>query len=79
MLNDFAGLRYLEKNANKKRIRHDDVLKLHRLLIAGVMDQGEAGRYRATGVRVGDYVPPRATDVSGLMFELLEWWNCDAE
>lgn len=79
VLNYFAGLRYIEKNANKKRIRHDDVLKLHRLLAAGVMDQGEAGRYRSTGVRVGDYVAPRAADVSGLMFELLEWWNSEAE
>ncbi len=79
VLNYFAGLRYIEKNANKKRIRHDDVLKLHRLLVAGVMDQGQAGRYRTISVRVGDYVPPRAADVSGLMFELLEWWNSDAE
>ncbi len=79
VLNYFAGLRYIEKNANKKSIRHDDVLKLHRLLAAGVMDQGEAGRYRTTGVRVGDYVAPRAADVSGLMFELLEWWNSEAE
>ncbi len=79
VLNYFAGLRYIEKNANKKRIRHDDVFKLHRLLAAGVMDQGEAGRYRTTGVRVGDYVAPRAADVSGLMFELLEWWNSEAE
>lgn len=79
VLNYFAGLRYIEKNANKKRIRHDDVFKLHRLLAAGVMDQGEAGRYRTTGVRVGDYVAPRAAEVSGLMFELLEWWNSEAE
>lgn len=78
VLNYFAALRHIEKNANKKSIRHDDVLKLHRLLAAGVMDQGEAGRYRTTGVRVGDYVAPRAADVSGLMFELLEWWNIEA-
>lgn len=78
VLNYFAALRHIEKNANKKSIRHDDVLKLHRLLAAGVMDQGEAGRYRTMGVRVGDYVAPRAADVSGLMFELLEWWNSEA-
>ena len=39
------------------------------------MDQGEAGRYRTIAVRVGSYVPPAPADVSGLMFELLEWWN----
>lgn len=75
VLNYFAGLRYLEKNVEKKIIRHEDVLKLHRILSDKVMDQGEAGRYRTIGVRVGRYVPPPPQDVSGLMFELLEWWN----
>ncbi len=75
VLNYFAGLRYIEKNANKKTIRHNDVFALHRLLADGVMDQGQAGRYRTMAVRVGDYVPPPPSDVSGLMFELLEWWG----
>lgn len=75
VLNYFAGLRYVEKNAYKKIVRHEDVFKLHRILAAGVMDQGEAGRYRTIAVRVGRYVPPAPSDVSGLMFELLEWWN----
>ncbi len=39
------------------------------------MDQGEAGRYRMIRVKVGPYLPPPPEDVSGLMFELLEWWN----
>jgi Fic family protein len=39
------------------------------------MDQGEAGRYRTIHVRVGPHVPPPPSDVSGLMFELLGWWN----
>ena len=39
------------------------------------MDQGTAGSYRTTQVRVGNHFPPAAVDVSGLMFELLEWWN----
>lgn len=75
VLNYFAGLRYVEKNVDKKIVRHEDVLKLHRILAVGVMDQGEAGRYRTTAVRVGRYAPPAPGDVSGLMFELLEWWN----
>jgi Fic family protein len=29
-------------------------------------------------VRVGNHFPPAAADVSGLMFELLDWWNKDA-
>jgi Fic family protein len=78
VLNYFAGLRYVEKNAAKQTIRHEDVLRLHRILAAGVMDQGEAGRYRSIAVRVGRHVPPPPEDVSGLMFELLEWWNKQA-
>ncbi len=75
VLNYFAGLRFVEKNAAKKTLRHEDVLKLHRLLAGDVMDQGAAGRYRTIAVRVGKYLPPPPADVSGLMFELLEWWN----
>ena len=75
VLNYFAGLRYVEKNAKKKAIRHDDLFELHRILADTVMDQGTAGSYRTISVRVGKHIPPPATDVSGLMFELLEWWN----
>lgn len=75
VLNYFAGLRYVEKNAAKKRLRDEDIFSLHRILASGVMDQGEAGRYRTISVRVGSYVPPPPGDVSGLMMELLDWWN----
>ena len=78
VLNYFAGLSYVEKHAGKKNISHEDVSKLHRILADGVMDQGEAGRYRSSAVRVGRYVPPAPGDVSGLMFELLEWWSAQA-
>lgn len=78
VINHFAGLRYVEKNAALESIRHDDVLELHRILAGEVMDQGEAGRYRTISVRVGSYLPPPADAVSGLMFELLEWWNTGA-
>jgi Fic family protein len=78
VLNYFAALRHIEKNAAKKKLRHEDVLKLHRILTVDVMQQREPGRYRMFGVRVGSYVPPPPQDVSGLMFELLEWWNRQA-
>jgi Fic family protein len=52
---------------------------LHKVIAGGgVMDQGTAGRYRTVAVRVGKYVPPPASEVSGLMFELLAWWNTEA-
>jgi Fic family protein len=75
VVNYFAGLRHVEKHAGQKTLRHEDVFALHRILAKGVMDQGEAGRYRTIAVRVGRYVPPPPDEVSGLMFELIEWWN----
>jgi Fic family protein len=80
VLNYFAGLRHVEQRAKRKgRIRHEDLFRLHRILAKGVMDQGEAGRYRTMKVRVGDYQPPEPGMVSGLMFELLGWWNDAAQ
>jgi Fic family protein len=75
VLNCFAGLRFVEKQAMKKTIRHKDLFELHRILAGEAMDQGTAGSYRTIQVRVGNHFPPAAVDVSGLMFELLEWWN----
>jgi len=75
VLNYFTGLRFVEKQATKKAIRHEDLFELHRILAGDVMDQGTAGSYRTIQVRVGNHFPPAAVDVSGLMFELLEWWN----
>jgi len=75
VINYFAGLRFVENNTAKKAIRQTDILELHRILAGEVMDQGEAGKYRMIAVRVGNYLPPPPDAVSGLMFELLEWWN----
>lgn len=76
VLNYFAALRHVEKRAVKKSLNHEDIFHLHAIIAGGeVMDQGEAGRYRTIRVRVGQFVPPPPEDVSGLMFELLEWWN----
>ncbi len=78
VLNYFAALRHVEKHATKKRLTHADILRLHAIIAGQVMDQGKAGRYRTIQVRVGHHVPPPASDVSGLMFDLLEWWTTDA-
>ncbi len=78
VLNYFAALRHVEKQVTKKRLTHEDIFRLHAIIAGEVMDQGEAGCYRAMRVRVGRYVPPPPEDVSGLMFELLEWWNKNA-
>lgn len=78
VLNYFAGLRFIEKNISKKPITHEDLLKLHAIIASDVMDQGKAGRYRDILVRVGRYLPPAPEMVSGLMSELLNWWNQEA-
>jgi Fic family protein len=76
VINYFASLRWMERRARQKKpITHDDLFRLHELLAAEVMDQGEAGRYRTIAVRVGKHLPPPADMVSGLMRELLAWWN----
>src|SRR2546426_3121546 len=75
VLNYFAALRHIERQTDRTRLIHEDVLRLHGIIAGKVMDQGEAGRYRTMRVRVGPYMPPPPEDVSGLMFELLEWWN----
>ncbi len=78
VLNYFAALRHIEKRAAKKHLTHEDILRLHATIAGQVMDQGEAGRYRTIRVRVGAHVPPPPAEVSGLMFELLEWWNSES-
>ena len=76
--NYFAGLRFVEKNAQRSAITHAEVLKLHRIMAAEVMDQGTAGQYRTIRVRVGGYVAPPPEQVHPMMSDLLEWWNKDA-
>ena len=78
VMNYFAGLRYMEKNAQAKILNHEHVLRLHSIIAGGVMDQGDAGRYRNVMVRVGRHVPAPPEQVSGLMRELLDWWNKEA-
>src|SRR5437588_3751388 len=75
VLNYFAALRYIERRPEPKRLTDEDVLRLHGIIGGKVLEQGEAGCYRTIRVRVASYLPPPPEDVSGLMFELLEWWN----
>jgi Fic family protein len=74
-VNYFAGLRFVEQNADKKTLAHEDISRLHKIIAGEAMDQGTAGRYRTIAVLVGRYIPPPPEEVPGLMFELLTWWN----
>lgn len=78
VLNYLAGLRFIEKHVNQRPITHQEILKLHGIIASDVMDQGIAGRYRDIRVRVGRYLPPPPEQVTGLMAELLEWWNAQS-
>ena len=76
--NYFAGLRFVERNAQRSAITNAEVLKLHRIMAGEVMDQGTAGQYRTIRVRVGSYVAPPPKQVQPMMSKLLEWWNKQA-
>lgn len=75
VLNYFAALRFIEKNASKKIVLEKDLLKLHKIISGDVMDQGKAGEFRKIAVRVGNYLPPKPEAVKQLTNELLDWWN----
>src|SRR5438477_10329288 len=45
--NYFAGLRFVEKNAQRSAVTHEAVLTFHRIMAGGVMDQCMAGWYRS--------------------------------
>jgi Fic family protein len=78
VVNYFAGLRFVEKNAQRSAVTDAEVLKLHRIMAGEVMDQGTAGQYRTIRVRVGSYVAPPPDRVQPMMSDLLEWWNKQA-
>jgi Fic family protein len=75
ILNQLAGLRFIEKHQSKKVVTGTDLFRLHKIIASNVMDQGQPGRYRTFGVRVGMHVPPPASEVPDLMRGYLEWWN----
>src|SRR4029077_13560938 len=70
--NYFAGLRFVQKNAHRRGITHAELLKLHRIMVDEVMDQGKAGEYRTIRVKVGDYIAPAPGKVQPMMSDLLK-------
>lgn len=76
VLNYFAALRFIEKNAKAGKIHIRDVLKLHALIgQKGALDREPVGLFRPYAVRVGKHLPPPAKEVPRLMAELLDWIN----
>ncbi|MBI3566487.1 MAG: Fic family protein [Elusimicrobia bacterium] len=76
VLNYFAALRFIEKNAKAAEVGVRDVLRLHSIIgQKGALDREPIGLFRPYAVRVGDHLPPPATEVPGLMKDLLAWLN----
>ncbi len=75
ILNYLAALRFIESRPLESPIAERDILRLHEIIAAEVMDQGQAGQYRKARVRVGRYVPPAPHEVPKFMADLLKWWN----
>ena len=40
VVNYFAALRFVEKNADKQTLSHEDIFRLHKIVAGEVMDQG---------------------------------------
>lgn len=55
----------------------NDILEIHKRVL-GYVDPTEAGRFRTTQVYVGDFVPPQASELEGLMDEFIEWLNAES-
>jgi Fic family protein len=76
VLNYFAALRFIEKNAQTKEVDVRDVLKLHAIIgQKGALDREPVGLFRPYDVRVGTHLPPKPKEVPGLVNELLDWLN----
>jgi Fic family protein len=68
------AIAYIEKLAKKGSIiTHNDILKVHRLLMRSIDDQN-AGKYRTGQVRVAGatFMPPRAGKIQLMINELLQ-------
>ncbi|XP_013391494.1 adenosine monophosphate-protein transferase FICD homolog [Lingula anatina] len=72
------ALSYINSTLVQKigKITLNDILEIHKRVL-GFVDPVEAGHIRSTQVYVGHYIPPAASDVSGLMEEFTEWLNSD--
>lgn len=77
VLNQLAGLRFVERRPPGP-VTRAALLRLHKIIAQGVMDQGEPGAFRRIAVRVGTYVPPPPREVPKLTDDLLAWWNHEA-
>jgi len=56
-------------------LTHEDIFRLHAIIAGEVMDSRASGSLPDDAGAVGPICATAAEEVSGLMFELLEWWK----
>ncbi|MCP4653724.1 MAG: Fic family protein [Candidatus Omnitrophica bacterium] len=80
VLNYFKALRWIIRNPNRRMIK-DNLLKLHAIIVNGLLPQEKVGKFKKRqnfvidGNKIVVYTPPAPKDCSRLISELLEWIN----
>ena len=73
--NYLEALAWLQKRGKAAAVLEEDVLRLHRIISQGAVDEGPVGAYRKTDVRAGLHVCPPWRQVPQLTRVLLTWLN----
>ncbi len=76
--NYLAALIWLQKHDRMKTIREPDVLRLHRLIAEGAVDEGPVGAYRTSEVRAGILIGAPWRQAPRLTRDLLHWLDSPA-
>ncbi|MBN2626466.1 MAG: Fic family protein [Spirochaetales bacterium] len=77
VLNHKKGIEYLQGIVKRKSDLSEEIIKeMHRIILSSI-DEGEAGHYRRTNVRIvgAHHLPPQSVKIPRLMQELIEWYH----
>ncbi len=76
--NYLEALAWLQKREKTTGVLEKDVLRLHRIISEGAVDEGPIGAYRKVDVRAGLHVCPVWRQVPQLTKGMLDWLNKSA-
>lgn len=71
--NYIAALAWIQKREKATSVAEPDILKLHKIIAEGAVDEGPIGAYRKESVSAGLHVAPCWRDVPGLMKTMIQW------
>jgi Fic family protein len=77
--NYLKALSWITKREKALSIKEADILKAHKIIAQGAVDEGPVGVYRKEDVRAGLHVGAPWKNAPGLVRELLEWLNGPAK